>query len=107
MQALNQKKASKLEQKIAQLANNQVVLGVGVAGVASYIPFAASFMLARYAHLTGAYYGSSSSLIAQFGFIAALLSAIAIYDARGSVRSVAVLTGSVFAMMGVVISMMT
>jgi hypothetical protein len=93
---------------VTSVLNNQpvkTIAGVSVGLVGCYIPFAASFCLARMAHLNAASIAGFEGVIAGAGIAACLMGIIAIYDSRNSLKNVAVIGGVLFSMVGLLVSL--
>jgi hypothetical protein len=91
--------------RIQLIANSNIISGVSLGLVSTYCPFSLGFTMARFAHLSASSFSGCESTLAWLGVAATVLAAIAIYDARKSTKSLMVMAATIFAMLGVLVSL--
>jgi hypothetical protein len=95
----------KLISKNNVVANSNLLAGIALGTVSTYVPFALTFSLSRFAHLTAQSFSTSNGAIAGLGLAAVIIASVAIYDCRKSTKSMLGVASVVFAILGVFVSL--
>lgn len=82
----------------------KVLAGVSLGAIGCYVPFASSFALAQCAHLNAASVAGYGMLISIAGLVGSILTAIAVYHARKSLKLLCALTFTMMTLIGALVS---
>jgi len=83
----------------------KILAGVAVGSAGCYVPFASSLTLAQYAHLNAASVAGYGTVVSIAGLVGCILTAIAVYHARKSLKLLCALTVTMMTLIGALVSL--